>query len=193
MTGTGSPLPPTLEPPTKLRITYTSVPDFLGKHIDLIAPTTYLGKSTAQAPVSSADSPRLESRQVDANCATTVTPACLKEIYNINYTPTGKTDSTIAFGSFLNQSAHTQDLNLCEQRYNVPREAFSVQLINGATNDQSVSNNHGEANIDVQYIAGISCPLPIISYITGGSPQVPDKQCTADQANQYTKPLLTQP
>ncbi|KAL8840880.1 MAG: hypothetical protein Q9170_001144 [Blastenia crenularia] len=155
---------------TKLRTTQYSVPDSLVKHIDLISPTTYFGKTSAQAPVMSSDSPKLESRQVDASCSTTITPACLKEIYNIKYTVTGKTNSTVAFGSFLNQSARTQDLTLFEQRYNIPREGFSVQLINGATNDQSTSSNHGEANLDVQYIAGIAAPLPIVEFITGGSP-----------------------
>lgn len=116
------------------------------------------------------DPPRLESRQVDASCATTITPTCLKEIYSIIYTPTGKTNSIIAFGSFLNEFARTQDLSLFEKRYNILRQGFSVQLINGGTNDQGISNNHGEVNLDVQYIAGISAPLLIVSYITGGSP-----------------------
>ncbi|KAI4182780.1 MAG: hypothetical protein L6R41_005778 [Letrouitia leprolyta] len=155
---------------TKLRTTQYSVPDQLLKHIDLISPTTFFGKTASHAPVLSPNLPNLESRQVDASCSSTITPACLKQIYNVKYTPTGQTNSSIAFGSFLNQSARTQDLSLFEQRYNIPRQGFSVQLINGGTNDQSTSNNHGEANLDVQYIAGISAPLPITEYITGGSP-----------------------
>lgn len=153
----------------KLRTIQYSVPDNLVKHVDLISPTTFFGKTAAQAPVLSADLSSLE-RRADASCANSVTPTCLKEIYNINITPTGKTNSTIAFGSFLNQSARTQDLTLFEQKYNIPRQGFSVQLINGGTDDQGISNNHGEANLDVQYIAGISHPLPIVEFITGGSP-----------------------
>ena len=178
---------------TKLRTTQYSVPDSLVQHIDLISPTTYFGKTSAQAPVSS-----VEPRQ-DSSCSSTITPTCLKEIYNIKYTP-GKTNSTIAFGSFLNQSARTQDLTLFEQKYGIPRQGFSVQLINMATNDQSVSNNHGEANLDVQYIAGISHPLPIVSYITGGSPPfIPnlDEPTAAQNTNEpyldYYNYLLAQP
>lgn len=140
---------------SKLRTTQYSVPDSLVKHVDLISPTTYFGRTSAQAPMSP-----VSPRQVDASCATSITPTCLKEIYNIKYTPTGKTNSTIAFGSFLNQSARTQDLTLFEQRYGIPRQGFSVQLINMATNDQSVSNNHGEANLDVQYVCmSVSSPV----------------------------------
>ena len=185
---------------TKLRTTQYSVPDSLVKHIDLISPTTYFGKTSAQAPVMSPDSSPLELRQVDASCANSITPTCLKEIYNIKYTPTGKTNSTIAFGSFLNQSARTQDLTLFEQKYGIPRQGFSVQLINGGTNDQSISNNHGEANLDVEYIVGISHPLPVVSYITGGSPPfIPnlDEPTAAQNENEpyldYYNYLLAQP
>ncbi|KAL8632587.1 hypothetical protein Q9189_001739 [Teloschistes chrysophthalmus] len=184
---------------TKIRTTQYSVPNELVKHIDLISPTTYFGKTTAMAPVISGDSKPLAPR-ADASCAQTITPSCLKQIYNINYTPTGKTNSTIGFGSFLNQSARTQDLTLFEQKYNIPRQGFSVQLINGGTNDQSISNNHGEANLDVQYIAGISGPLPIVEFITGGSPPfIPnlDEPTAADNQNEpyldYYNYLLSLP
>ena len=155
---------------TKLRTTQYSVPDDLAKHVDLISPTTYFGKTAAHAPTKLHESGQLSSRQASSGCASLITPACLKQIYDIQYTPSGKTDSKIGFGSFLNQSARTQDLQLFEGKYGIAAQSYSVQLINGATNDQSISGNHGEANLDVQYIVGISHPLPIISYITGGSP-----------------------
>ena len=185
---------------TKLRTKQYSVPDSLVPHIDLISPTTFFGKTSPQAPVISPEKAPLESRQIDASCRTSITPACLKQIYKINYTPTGKTNSTVAFGSFLNQSARTQDLSLFEQKYGIPSQGFSVQLINGGTNDQSISNRHGEANLDVQYIAGISHPLPIVSYITGGSPPfIPnlDEPTAAQNTNEpyldYYTYLLAQP
>lgn len=155
---------------TKLRTMHYSVPDDLAKHINLISPTTYFGKTTAQAPTRPRVSNQLSPRQANQSCATLTTPDCLKQIYDIKYTPTGNTSSTIGFGSFLNQSARTEDLQLFEKKYNIGAQSFSVQLINGGVNDQSIDGNHGEANLDVQYIVGISHPLPIISYITGGSP-----------------------
>lgn len=184
----------------KLRTTVYSVPDDLQTYIDLITPTTYFGKTVAQIPIRAprVDRPRkLEHRvrslvtrysngttnstangytnsttndTIDASCTTLITPTCIKELYNINYTPDPSSGSKIGFGSFLNQSARTEDLSLFQTAQGIPQQGFSVQLINGGINDQAIDANHGEANLDVEYISGISHPLPIISYITGGSP-----------------------
>lgn len=176
----------------KLRTTGYSVPDDLQTHIDLITPTTYFGKTVAQIPVRApwADRPRKMDHRVrnlatryfngttnsttndtiDASCATLITPTCIKELYSINYTPDPSSGSKIGFGSFLNQSARTQDLSLFQTAQGLPQQGFSVQLINGGINDQAIDVNHGEADLDVEYINGVSHPLPIISYITGGSP-----------------------
>jgi len=157
----------------KLRTTRYSVPDDLAEHIDLVTPTTYFGKTVPQAPVARLQSSakQVAPRQaVNTSCADLITPACLKDLYNIKYLPDAKSGSKIAFGSFLNQSARTQDLALFEIANSIPQQGFSVQLINGGVNDQAIDANHGEANLDVEYIVGISHPLPVISYITGGSP-----------------------
>ncbi|CAD6592610.1 MAG: hypothetical protein ASARMPREDX12_006921 [Alectoria sarmentosa] len=197
----------------KLRTTGYSIPDDLMAHIDLITPTTYFGKTVPQIPA-----PRMDHRvrpimtrqwngtnsttngTIDASCFTLITPTCLKEIYNIHYTPDPKSGSDIAFGSFLNQSARTQDLSLFQTAQGIPQQGFSVQLINGGINDQAIDDNHGEADLDVEYISGISHPLPIISYITGGSPPfIPnlDEPTAADNENEpylnYYQYLLSQP
>lgn len=170
----------------KLRTMGYSVPDDLQTHIDLITPTTYFGKTVPQIPVpkmvprAGKLSPRYfngstnstTNDTIDASCVTLITPTCLKELYNINYTPDPKSGSKIGFGSFLNQSARTQDLSLFQTAQDIPQQGFSVQLINGGINDQAIDDNHGEADLDVEYISGISHPLPIISFITGGSPSV---------------------
>lgn len=181
----------------KLRTTEYSVPDDVQTHIDLITPTTYFGKTVPQVPVPNMDRrmrgpisvPRMDHRAreltaryfngstnsttnstIDASCAILITPTCLKELYNIHYTPDPKSGSKIGFGSFLNQSARTQDLSLFQTAQGIPQQGFSVQLINGGINDQAIDNNHGEADLDVENISGLTQPLPIISYITGGSP-----------------------
>lgn len=186
----------------KLRTIEYSVPSDLQTYIDLITPTTYFGTTVPQVPTRAPwpDRPRQMNRRmrnsmpryfnsttnstgngytnstkndtIDANCATLITPTCLKELYNINYTPDPNSGSKIAFGSFLNQSARTQDLSLFQTAQGLPQQGFSVQLINGGINDQSIDANHGEADLDIEYINGISHPLPVISYITGGSPWV---------------------
>ena len=113
------------------------------------------------------------SRPLDASCATLITPTCLKELYNIAYTADPDSGSKIGFGSFLNETARTEDLSLFQEVQGIPQQGFAVELINGGINDQTIGTiPHGEADLDVEYISGISTPLPIIEYITGGSPSV---------------------
>ena len=124
--------------------------------------------------------PSPTSRPIDASCATLITPTCLKELYNINYTADPDLGSKIGFGSFLNETARTEDLSLFQEVQGIPQQGFAVELINGGVNDQTIGTiPHGEADLDVEYISGISTPLPIIEYITGGSPSVsPEMICT---------------
>lgn len=174
---------------TKLRTTQYSVPDELTQHIDLVTPTTFFGKPKAQAPtVVGRD--RVEAHRVDASCALLITPRCLKQLYSINYTPDPKSGSRIAFGSFLNQSARAQDLRLFETTYKIPHQSFSVELVNGGVNDQSISSNHAEANLDIEYIVGVSHPLPVLSYITGGSPPFIPNLDQPTHANNTNEPYL---
>ena len=128
--------------------------------------------STTHRTTSTA-TPSPSSRPVDASCATLITPTCLKELYNINYTADPESGSKIGFGSFLNETARTEDLSLFQEVQGIPQQGFAVELINGGVNDQTIDTiPHGEADLDVEYISGISTPLPIIEYITGGSPSV---------------------
>ncbi|MCJ1239867.1 hypothetical protein MMC14_007865 [Varicellaria rhodocarpa] len=155
----------------KLRTLQYSIPDSLVQHVDLVTPTTYFGKTAAQAPVLHYSEDQIASRQVSASCSSSITPACLKQLYNVGtYTPSATSGSKIGFGNFLNQTARTADLTSYESRNSIPSQGFTNVLINGGKDDQSTDNNHGEANLDVQNIIGISHPLPVTSYITGGSP-----------------------
>jgi tripeptidyl-peptidase I len=179
---------------TKLRTTEYSVPESLVDHVDLISPTTYFGKSKAMRIRKSAamrgtrpaSMKRLTRRQVPDSCNeildldnytySVFTPDCLKAVYNINgYTPDASSGSSIAFGSFLNESASFSDLTLYETHFDIPIQNFSVILVNpedGATDlPQPPSEaNDGEANLDVQNIVGLAHPLPVTEYITAGSP-----------------------
>ncbi|MCJ1403533.1 hypothetical protein MMC11_006756 [Xylographa trunciseda] len=184
---------------TKLRTTQYSVPDSLVQHIDFITPTTYFGKTTPMAPAMIPQKIK-RNTDLDASCSKSITPKCLKELYNVGtYTPLATSGSKIAFGSFLNQTARTADLTLYETQNAIPKQSFSTILINGGVNDQAVDNNHGEANLDVQNIIGVSHPLPVTSYITGGSPPfIPnlDEPTAADNENEpylnYYQYLLAQ-
>lgn len=171
---------------TKLRTTQYSIPDHLVGDIDLISPTTYFGKSSAARTITSfrpskrhatttaskTTSKRASSVSVDPSCQTLITPSCIKQLYSVgSYTADPKSGSRVGFGSFLNQSAIYLDLELFEQRFGIPSQNFSVELINGGINDQNLATAQSEeADLDVEMIVGVSHPLPVVEYITGGSP-----------------------
>jgi tripeptidyl-peptidase-1 len=80
-------------------------------------------------------------------CTSTVTPDCLKSLYNIHYKPAAPEDNKVAFASFLEQYARYDDLNDFEQRLapDAVGMNFSVELINGGLNDQG---SGGDASKD---------------------------------------------
>ena len=155
----------------KLRTTQYSIPDDLAEHIDFITPTTFFGNTQAHAPITKfLDEQELAARAVDPSCATLVNLQCVKELYNVTYKPNANSGSKVAFGSFLNESARYADLSLYETLNGIDQQSFSVELINGGVNNQTLGTADGEADLDVENIVGIAQPLPVIEYITGGSP-----------------------
>ncbi|KAI0477869.1 Tripeptidyl-peptidase sed4 [Xylariaceae sp. FL0804] len=211
----------------KLRTMAYSVPDDLVDAVDLISPTTYLGSTTAQhraprrgrreekKPAASRTlrAPPTRRQQLNPSCETTVdyageafallSPRCLKELYSIgNYTVDKSAGSSIAFGSFLNESASYSDLAEFERLFGIPQQEFKVlALINGGVDNQDpATESDGEANLDVQNMAGLVGGLPVGEYITGGSPPfVPDLLSPNASLNdnepylQYYAYLLAQP
>lgn len=166
---------------TKLRTTQYSLPDDVSPHVDIIWPTTFFGSMRAMAPAPqkpTKTSRKITKRQVDASCQTSITPNCVKELYNVqNYTADKDTKSNVAFGAFLNESALYSDLTLYEQAFSLPPRNFTVELINGGENVQDPTYpTVGEADLDVQNIVGVTTgSLPILEYITGGlGPVIPN-------------------
>lgn len=180
----------------KLRTLGYSMPDQVAKHVAYLDPSTYFGGNRAFRPVKMTETPDVlvsplmdESAAVDPTCARGITPSCLKQMYHINdYKPSATSGSRVAFASFLNQSASYDDIKLFEQRFGIPGQSFNKELINGGVNDQNPNTaDVGEANLDAQCILGISNPLPVTEYITGGSPPfVPtiDQPTPADNFNE---------
>ncbi|KAB8298595.1 hypothetical protein EYC80_000774 [Monilinia laxa] len=187
---------------SKVRTTHYSVPDDVAKHIDLIFPTTYFGKTVANAPTKISKRATPATSAPIGACSKYVTPQCIKQLYSVgNYTPSVSSGSRIGFGSFLNQSALYTDLFQFEELFDIPAQNFSVTLINGGVNDQDPKTAQiGEANLDVQNIIGVAHPLPVEEFITGGSPPfIPnvDLPTAADNSNEpylpYYEYLLSKP
>jgi tripeptidyl-peptidase-1 len=187
----------------KIRTTSYSVPEHLLEHIDLIHPTTFFGHTEAfmphhipiasekrQTPPAKPAPPPATPESPDAlGCHEMITPACLKEMYNIgSYTPLATSGSKVGFSSFLNQSYIYKDLATFQKTFKVPLQNATKININGAVNDQSPEDAQkaaGEANLDAQNILGIAHGLPIFEFLTGGSPPfIPDLEMPTAADNQ---------
>ncbi|KAL6706091.1 Tripeptidyl-peptidase sed2 [Coniothyrium glycines] len=174
-----------------LRTLEYSIPEDIAQHISLVQPTTRFASVRANheterevyglALVAAANS--------TVNCDATITPQCLKTLYKIEYKPDPNSGSKVAFASYLEEYARYSDLTLFEK--NILPEAvgqnFSVVQYNGGLNAQNSSDDSGEANLDLQYIVGVSSPLPVTEFSTGGrGPWVADldQPDLADSANE---------
>ena len=186
---------------TKLRTLAYSIPDDVQSYVALVEPGTYFGKATYSPPKPQALS-RSTKRAIDPSCSQAVTPACLKQLYNIgDYTPDAKSGSTIGFASYLNQSSATADLRKYEDTYNLPEQSFTgVSINNGTQNRDPATANDGEANLDVQVISSVSSPLPLTEFSTGGLPPfLPNIDAPTAQDNQnepylnFYRYILSQP
>jgi tripeptidyl-peptidase-1 len=161
----------------RLRTLEYSVPDALMSHINMIQPTTRFGQIRAQRTTL-----RSESREKDEafvanamsatpDCNSVITPKCLKDVYSIgDYKADPKSGSKAGFASYLEQYASYSDLALFEK--NIATEAkgqnFSVVQYNGGGNDQNPKGDISEANLDLQYIVGVSSPVPVTEFSVGG-------------------------
>ena len=144
----------------KLRTLSYSVPDDLTRHVDLIQPTTRFGQLAPEKStifdMKYLDGPQLASVKAShtpqaaadgaASCDREVTPACLRRLYNINYTvPAGQTGNLVAFASFLEQYARYEDLKKFQRLY-VPAatgQSFTVALVNGGKSNQTSTSDSG--------------------------------------------------
>ncbi|KAF2848021.1 subtilisin-like protein [Plenodomus tracheiphilus IPT5] len=182
------------KPRKVLRTLEYSVPDGVAQHINMLQPTTRFASIRANHETER----ELVGLQLVAvanstvNCDATITPQCLKTLYKIDYRPDPNSGSKIAFASYLEEYARYSDLALFEK--NILPEAVgqnvSVIQFNNGLNAQNSSDDSGEANLDLQYIVGVSSPLPVTEFSTGGrGPWVADLD-QPDLADSGNEPYL---
>ncbi|KAK4223629.1 peptidase S8/S53 domain-containing protein [Podospora fimiseda] len=180
----------------KIRALSYAVPDQVARHIDLVQPTTRFGQPNPQRSTIF-DMYRPErvhgiklavADNQSVNCGRYITPSCLRDLYNVKYTPTNDTGNKVAFASFLEQYARYDDLQKFQAQY-LPAalgQNFTVELVNGGLDDQKSWQDSGEANLDVQYLLSMSYPIPILQYSTAGrGPLIPTRgQSTPPGSNE---------
>ncbi|KAI0794109.1 subtilisin-like protein [Fomes fomentarius] len=164
-----------------------SLPSILHEHITVVAPTTYFGtmKSMKATSFVQPDAPTIESdadtahllkdphslATVPSSCSSTITPACLRALYNTTtYVPAATDKNILGVAGYLDEFANRADLQTFFQRFRTDAVGsnFTTVRVNNGGDDQS--DPGVEANLDIQYTEGISFPTPNIYYSTGGSP-----------------------
>lgn len=179
----------------KVRSLSYSVPKEVRSHIDMIHPITRFGQLHAernhvltQGAAISAAAP------VNASCNTAITPECLANLYNFaDYKVKPNAEVTIGVNGFLDQYARYADFQQFAQQYapyavgsnfsytlvagTCVRLFYTLALIVlGGVNDQNSTSDSVEANLDIQYTAGLVSPcIKTEFYSTAGrGPHVPD-------------------
>jgi tripeptidyl-peptidase-1 len=126
-------------------------------------------------------------RPIEDVCnATMVTPACLRALYRTkDYIPTQLDRNHVAFTNYLNETSMATDLKVYLQRYRQDAAAngnVSFTIINNGANDQVLTSaqalhqQNAEGNLDGQTLVGVTYPMRVKAYNTGGSPPfTPDK------------------
>ncbi|TFK52035.1 subtilisin-like protein [Heliocybe sulcata] len=184
---------------TVVRTLSYSLPSVLHEHIQVITPTTYFGtiKSMKATSFRETDLPTVDADDfqnelgslatVPSSCGSTITPSCLRTLYNTSsYTPQATSTNKLGVSGYLNEYATHSDLRTFLQRFRSDASSanFSVLQINGGGDDQSDPGT--EANLDIQYTEAISYPTPNIYYSTGGSPPFnSDSQTTSNTNEPY--------
>jgi len=187
-----------------VRTTSYSLPEHLHEHIDVVQPTTMFARMKRMEatyfvaedtkPVVDASQPYIPipyayNGQVNASCNASITPDCLKQLYNaVGYVPEATDRNSIAATGYLDQYANLEDFHLFNEAF-VPEAAdatFDVIYLNGGQNNQTPADAGIEANLDTQYAFGLSYPTPRTFYTTGGSPPfTPDARTPTDTNEPY--------
>jgi tripeptidyl-peptidase I len=118
----------------KLRTRQYTVPDKVANYINLIHPTTYFGKT--RSVINTMELVQVSQQEMTpdyfnttSNCSTLLLPYCFRDAYGVeNYTPDENSGSRIAFGSFLNNSAHLEDFHSYQHAYGIPESNFSTEV-----------------------------------------------------------------
>ena len=117
-----------------------SLPKELHSHVDVVAPTTYFGtlrsmKSTSfvqhdvkpmtPAEVQEASLVPVSNAVVPTTCTRTITPACLRALYNTStYVPTQTATNKLGVAGYLGEFANTADLQVSFLRFLIDYSRF---------------------------------------------------------------------
>ncbi|KAF2635777.1 tripeptidyl-peptidase-like protein [Massarina eburnea CBS 473.64] len=153
----------------KIRALHYSAPKNVRDHIDMIQPTTRFGQIRPQFSNihDQEEIPDINSlAAVNSTCNTTITPACIKDLYNFaDYTP-GKANVTIGVTGYLEQYARFADFDKFASLAApwAANSTFTTTSVNGGKIDQNATDDSVEANLDIQYTLGLVAPAVGVNF-----------------------------
>jgi tripeptidyl-peptidase-1 len=165
----------------RIRTRGYSLPTHLHEHVNMITPTTMLGQpkqmkwhhladdSTYLQDVQTADASADEA----GVCTSTVSPTCLRSLYNMGNYQAPKSDNVLGIAGYLEQYVQNKDLTSFVSHF-APWAAgasYKFVAVNGGLNTQGGSNGFEEANLDIQYGFALG-PPNLIYYQTAGRPPI---------------------
>ncbi|XP_014560660.1 hypothetical protein COCVIDRAFT_88675 [Bipolaris victoriae FI3] len=153
----------------KIRSLDYSVPKHIRDDIDIIQPTTRFGQiQPERSQVFSQEEVPFSALVVNATCNRKITPDCLANLYNFKDYVASDADVTIGVSGFLEQYARFDDLKQFISTFQ-PKAAgstFQVTSVNAGPFDQNSTADSVEANLDIQYTAGLVAPDIETRYFT---------------------------
>ncbi|KAJ5949891.1 Peptidase S8/S53 subtilisin/kexin/sedolisin [Penicillium verhagenii] len=183
----------------RLRTLEYSIPDSLVGYVNMVTPTVRFGQMHANRATMHGrkkgvnEAFRKATQYASTDCNSAITPQCLKDLYSVgDYKAQSDNGNKVAFASYLEQYARYADLALFEENIApyATGQNFTVIQYNGGLNDQNSASDSSEANLDLQYIVGVSSPVPVTEFSTGGrAPLVPDLD-QPDANNDENEPYL---
>ncbi|KAH3962538.1 hypothetical protein HBH70_161370 [Parastagonospora nodorum] len=181
------------------RATSWSLPSHLHKHIDTIQPTTSFMRTRANLPTVSTATNLTEVYRPPGYVTPTdpiiakacsingTTPTCFKTLYKtLGYEQKSCGENQIGFNNFLKEVPIRPDAKLFLEQYapEAVKGAYDYKFVsinggpqqdNGSSPAQLAAGTNKEANLDVQTILGMTYPMPVTAFTTGGEPpQIPD-------------------
>lgn len=136
-----------------IRTTEYSLPQAVHSDVTMIQPTTMfsdMGMINRQLVASKKTGNKVAQtpKSKRAGCSGgSVNPACLRNLYNINYTPSSS-KSLLGVCGYLGEVAGQDDLSSFLQENNISNAGeLSIELVNGGTNDGSGTT---EADLDIE-------------------------------------------
>jgi len=150
------------------------VPQLVAEHIDFIGPTTHLfdpmafKNSHAHLKLKNARNQHHKKVASPAkpndNCSLGISPACLRQLMNINNYVASVSTNSVSVTGYLEQYISLSDLATFFQQY-VPSMVNDVPQIIGP-NDQT--NPGTEASLDIQYVMGVGQGVNTSFWYTAG-------------------------